>query len=205
MKLIEQHMTEVMRCVSSLHELLREWAVGRVDLLPAFNAVKAYEKAADDTRRQTARLLAGGSEMDAVERSFMLRLMGRVDRIADWALEASRSLLLLKSPEVPSGIKETILRFGPMLESIAEATFRAVKLLRQNPLGALEAVDTVEKLEEEVDDLYAESRGRILELAAGHPAPVVVLLFEIVTALENVADACEDACDIVRELVVRLA
>ena len=205
LKLIEQHMVEVLRCVSSLHELLREWAGGRVDLLPAFNAVRVHERSADDTRRETARLLAGGSEVDAVERTFLLRLMGRVDRIADWALEAARILAVLNGHEIPYGVREVFLKFGPRLETIAEATSKAIKLLRQNPLEALNAADGVERLEEEIDSLYAESRGRLLELAADLSAPVVVLLFDALNALENAADACEDSCDVVREVVVRLA
>lgn len=205
LKLIEWHMVEVLRCVSSLQELLREWAGGRTDFLPAFNAVKVHERAADNARRETARLLAGGSEIDAVERTFLLRLMGRVDRIADWALEAARVLVVLKSYEIPYSVRELFLNFGSKLEAIAEATCNAIKLLRQNPLEALNAADEVERFEEEIDVFYAESRGRLLELAAGLPAPVVVLLFDALNALENAADACEDSCDIVREVVVRLA
>jgi len=205
LRLIERHMLEVLRCVSSLHELLREWAGGRADLLPAYNAVKVHERAADEVRRETARLLAGGSEIDAVERTFLLRLMGRVDRIADWAHEAARILAVLNGRDIPHGVKGEFLKFGPKLEAVAEATSKAVKLLRQSPLEALEAADEVERLEEEVDNLYAESRGRLLELASGLPAPVVVLLFEALNALENAADACEDSCDIVRELAVRLS
>lgn len=107
--------------------------------------------------------------------------------------------------DIPHGVKEEFLKFGPKLEAVAEATSKAVKLLRQSPLEALKAADEVERLEEEVDNLYAESRGRLLELASGLPAPVVVLLFEALNALENAADACEDSCDIVRELAVRLS
>ncbi len=205
LKMVEQHMLEVLRCVNSLHELLREWAGGRADLLPAYNAVKVHEGVADKVRRETARLLAGGGEGDAVERTFLLRLMGRVDRVADWALEAARILAVLNGREIPHGIRETFLRFGPKLEAIAEAAYKAIKMLRQSPLEALDAADEVERLEEEIDNLYAESRGCLLELAAGLPAPTVVLLFEALNALENAADACEDTCDIVRELVVRLS
>jgi uncharacterized protein Yka (UPF0111/DUF47 family) len=102
-------------------------------------------------------------------------------------------------------VREVFLKFGPRLETIAEATSKAIRLLRQNPLEALNAADDVERLEEEIDSLYAESRGRLLELAADLSAPVVVLLFDALNALENAADACEDSCDVVREVVVRLA
>ncbi len=202
---MEAHITEVVNCVRALQEFIRSWREGDPDLAVRFNAVKAFEKSADNLRNATARLLAGGGESDAVERTFLLRLMGRIDRIADWALEAARIILILSSHEVPGSVRETLASMSSKLGAIVEATSSAVKYLREEPLAALTAADAVEKLEEDIDALYAECRARLMAEAAQLPAPVVVMLFNALDSLERVADACEDACDIVREVVVRLS
>lgn len=201
---MEAHMREVMNCVKALQELINSWKSGAIDLASRYNAVKAFEKAADNIRNSTARLLAGGSTGDAVERTFLLRLMGRIDRIADWSLEAARAIMILSSHEVPSGVRDIYVTMASKLGAIVEATFGAVKYLREEPLAALTAADTVEKLEEDIDHIYAECRALLVSKTTELPAPVVVMLFSALDALEHVADACEDACDIVREVVVRM-
>ena len=202
---MEAHMAEVVNCVKALQDLIKSWREGAVDLPVRYNAVKAFEKSADNLRNATARLLAGGGAGDAVERTFLLRLMGRIDRIADWALEAARIVLILSSHEVPARVRDIYLSMSSKLGAIVEATSGAVKYLREEPLAALSAADTVEKLEEDIDGLYAECRARLMEVAADMPAPVVVMLFSALDSLERVADACEDTCDIVREVVVRMS
>lgn len=205
LKLLEQHMVEVLRCVKELRKLLETWTNEGGNLEAGYNSVKGFEKAADVIRRQTARLLAGGGEMDAVERTFLLRLMGRLDRIADWSLETARILLILGRFDIPTEIRKLYLSMGLKLESIAEKTFDAVRLLHTVPLKALDAADEVEKLEEEIDMAHAEDRGHLSTLTSSLPASIVVLLYEALNALENAADSCEDSCDVVREVVVRLS
>lgn len=198
-------MDEVLRCVKELRKLLETWTKEEDNFEAGYNSVKGFEKAADVIRRQTARLLAGGGEMDAVERTFLLRLMGRLDRIADWSLEAARILLILGQFDIPKDVRKLYMSMGLRLESIAEKTFEAVRLLHTTPLKALDTADEVEKLEEEIDAIYAEDRGHLSTLTSSLPASIVVLLYEALNALENAADSCEDSCDIVREVVVRLS
>jgi uncharacterized protein Yka (UPF0111/DUF47 family) len=68
---------------------------------------------------------------------------------------------------------------------------------------ALDAADKVERLEEEVDDLYRKGRGLLSEISG--PALTVgqiILLAEFMAAIENVADRCEDVCDQARVIAV---
>ena len=205
LNLIGRHMNEVKMVVAALERFVKLWAEGGGGLERAFDEVKLFEKNADNLRRETARLLAGGSELGAVERTLLLRLMGRVDRIADWALEAARVLLVLSNSDVPKNIREVYLDVSSKLVEATERTLAAVKLLHAAPLRALETADEVEALEEEIDVIYAKGREKLLALSEGLPAPLVVLLYDALNALENAADACEDTCDILREVVVRLA
>ncbi|MEM1508939.1 MAG: DUF47 family protein [Thermofilaceae archaeon] len=205
LRLLEQHMDEVLRCVKELRKLLEAWMKEKDNFEAGYNSVKSFEKAADVIRRQTARLLAGGGEMDAVERTFLLRLMGRLDRIADWSLEAARILLILGRFDIPIDVRKLYMSMGLRLESITEKTFEAVRLLHTTPLKALDTADEVEKLEEEIDAIYAEDREYLSTSTPSLPASIVVLLYEALNALENAADSCEDSCDIVREVVVRLS
>ena len=66
----------------------------------------------------------------------------------------------------------------------------------------MQAADEVERLEENVDDLFEKSRqllGRELNLSVG-PA---ILINELYEAIEMVADWCEDACDQIRVIIIR--
>jgi uncharacterized protein Yka (UPF0111/DUF47 family) len=70
------------------------------------------------------------------------------------------------------------------------------------PGEALQAADDVEREEEKVDDLH--EKARILLVKEDLPkAGIVVLISQLFDALEMIADACEDACDQVRIIMVR--
>ncbi len=70
------------------------------------------------------------------------------------------------------------------------------------PSEALQAADLVERLEEKVDDLHEKARALLAREDLPH-AGVVVLISQLLDALEMIADACEDACDQVRIIMVR--
>jgi len=204
LNLIERHMEEVMRTVKLLNDFTVSWSEDG-DLSVLYSNVKSAEKAADSIRRETAKLLAGGTQLGSVERTLLLRLMGRVDRIADWALEAARILTIIPTGSVPASLRTIYAKMAERLIPITRETLESIRLLHRDPLKALERADAVENLEEEIDSLYSEKRAQLLKEATQLAPPLVVLLYEALDALENAADACEDACDILREVVVRLA
>ena len=70
------------------------------------------------------------------------------------------------------------------------------------PGEALQAADDVEREEEKVDDLHEKARKLLVEEDLPK-AGIVLLISQLFDALEMIADACEDACDQVRIIMVR--
>ena len=205
MENLEKHMLAVEETINSTYLMVEAWADGKIEEADRFfKSAKSAEKNADNLRRLTARLLSSGSGEDALERTFLLRLMGRIDRIADWAVEFGRTLEVVKTEEVPDDVKEVFREFVMRLVEIATKTLEMMRSLKENANKSLKLADEVESLEEEIDAYYAESRRRILESMRGRDAPTVYLIYKALAALENSADACEDSSDVVREIIVRL-
>ena len=193
---------ETVRC---LNKMIEAWAGGRaaeVDRL--YDATKKAEKNADNIRRETARLLSGGGGAEALERTLLLRLMGRIDKIADWAVEGARILNILREEKAPREVIEVFVNFSERLIKITERTSEMIRALSRDRLRAFTIADEVENMEEDIDALYAEAREKLLKNMGGLAPAAVVLFYDALDALENSADACEDSSDILREIVVRL-
>jgi uncharacterized protein Yka (UPF0111/DUF47 family) len=70
------------------------------------------------------------------------------------------------------------------------------------PEEALQAADEVEREEEKVDDLHEKVR-KLLGKEDFPRAGIAILASQLLEAIEMIADACEDACDQVRVIMVR--
>ncbi|RLE59866.1 MAG: hypothetical protein DRJ35_04750 [Thermoprotei archaeon] len=202
---MEKHMTAVEDTINSVYMMVRAWKDGKIDETNRFfHSAKSSEKNADNLRRETARILSGGSGEDALERTFLLRLMGRIDRIADWAVEFARILEIIKYSDVPEEAKNVLYEFTLKLVEISSKTFEMIKKLRESSHEALRLADEVEGLEEDIDAYFAEARRKMVKSLKGYDPPIVYLIYMSLEALENSSDACEDSSDIVREIIVRL-
>ena len=202
---MRSHMLMVEETVRCLNRMIEAWAEGRaaeVDRL--YDATKKAEKNADNIRRETARLLSGGGGAEALERTLLLRLMGRIDKIADWAVESARILNILREEKAPREVIEVFVDFSESLIKITERTSEMIRALSRDRLRAFAIADEVENMEENIDALYAEARKKLLKNMEGLGPAAVVLFYDALDALENSADACEDSSDILREIVVRL-
>jgi uncharacterized protein Yka (UPF0111/DUF47 family) len=68
----------------------------------------------------------------------------------------------------------------------------------------LDAADSVERLEEEMDSLYQKGRG-ILAKLTNVDVGQAILLSQFFDAMETITDRCEDACDEIRVIIVSIA
>ena len=131
--------------------------------------------------------------------------MKRLDMIADWSREATRILEALPLEKAPKKVLEECLKMAHGAKECAHAVRRAVDRLMKDPGEALREADAVERLEEEVDELYMEARKVFARLDPGKiSTPVLILLRDLLDAVENVADWCENSCDQIRIISVVL-
>ncbi len=163
--------------------------------------VASSEKEADALRRKVMDEVSQG-ELPPMDRVDLMDLVKRVDMVADWSRESTRILGAIPMADLPSSIKD---EFTEMIRSVKECVLslqKCVNKMMTTSEEALQAADNVERQEEKVDDLHEKAR-ILLGKEDLQKAGVVVLISQLFDALEMIADACEDACDQVRVIMVR--
>jgi predicted phosphate transport protein (TIGR00153 family) len=163
--------------------------------------VSSSEREADAMRRKVMDEVSKG-ELSPADRADLMDLIKRVDMIADWSRESTRVLGAIPMEHVPDSIKN---EFVEMVKSVKQCTVslqKCVNKMMTKPDEALQAADAVEREEEKVDDIHEEAR-KLLGKEDLPKAGVAVLISQLFEAIEMIADACEDACDQVRIIMVR--
>ncbi|MGQ9506662.1 MAG: DUF47 domain-containing protein [Candidatus Bathycorpusculaceae bacterium] len=159
------------------------------------------EREADKLRRKVMDEISKG-ELPPNDRVDLIDLVKRVDMVADWSRESTRVLAAIPMMHVPNSIKK---QFIEMVKGAKECTVslqKCVNKMMTKPEEALQAADAVEREEEKVDDIHEEAR-TLLGKEEIPRAGIAVLISQLFEAIEMIADACEDACDQVRIIMVR--
>jgi len=188
---------ELVTCVNSA-------AAGRRDdLESAFTRLHQLEREGDSLRRLIITELARGSLPVDERRSFM-RLARQIDDVADWCLEAGRIARQSPLNKLPEDLRQTALEMCKVIKDCVSSVQQCIDLLTDKKVQeALDSADKVERLEEEVDDLYRKARGLLSEISGPElTVGQVVLIAEFMDAIENIADRCEDVCDQARVIAV---
>ena len=203
--LMKKHLANAVSAVEDLERALNAAMEGDEKLVIAsIRRVDEAEKEADRLRRAIMDELAS-EVVPPAGREDLMHLVKRVDMIADWSREATRILEALPLKDVPKEVLEECLKMARGARECAHAVRRAVDKLLVNPGEALKEADIVERLEEDVDALYMEARKVFARLAPECPkTPVLILLRDLMDAIENVADWCENSCDQIRVISVVL-
>ncbi len=164
--------------------------------------VESSEKEADMLRRKVMDEISKG-ELPPTDRVDLMDLVKRIDMVADWSRESTRVLSAFAMDQyVPESIKDQSMEMVREVRVCTASLQRCVNKMMTKPEEALQAADEVEREEERVDDLYEKSR-ILLGKESLPKAGVAILISQLFEALEMTADACEDACDQVRVIMVR--
>ena len=163
--------------------------------------VEKTENEADGLRRRVMDEVSKG-ELAPSDRVDLMDLIKRVDMVADWSRESTRVLGAIPMEQVPGSVKDEFIK---MVRGVKQCTFslqKCVNKMMTKHEEALQAADEVEREEEKVDEIHEEAR-KLLGKEELPRAGVAVLISQLFEALEMIADACEDACDQVRVILVR--
>ena len=163
-----------------------------------------FEGEADGMRRKLIEELARG-ELDARDREDLAHLTRRTDIIADWANRAAWNLrsFLDINLEIHPGLWNLFTAIGERLVTQVRALRDSMIKLASDPVAALESELDVERYEREVDDLYSQAKMAIYKHARNLDPPSFMFLRDFLRDLEQVADFCEDAGDLVRSVAIR--
>jgi len=199
---MQQHLATTMSAVENLENAVKASVSGNEEKTKALiNRVISAEKEADRLRRTVMIELAGG-ELPSTDREDLMHLMKRVDMVADWCRESTRILNATPMQDVSENLKKAAVQMVEGVRECATALRKSINSMAEKPEEALKAADEVERLEEKVDDIFENSR-RLLAQEEKLKIGIAILMNELFEAIEMAADACEDACDQVRIIVVR--
>jgi len=199
---MQRHLATIMSAVEDLEKALKASITNNEkETKAAIDRVISAEKEADRLRRVVMTDLSDG-ELPPTDREDLMHLIKRIDMVADWSRESTRVLSATPMKDVPDNLKKSAVE---MIEGVRECTValrKCINTMAEKPEEALKSADEVERLEEKVDDLFESSR-RLLAKEEKIKVGAAILMNELFDAIENAADACEDACDQVRIIIVR--
>lgn len=202
LKMIQRHLAITMTIVEDLEKAIKAAVRNdREEMKKCVIRVANGEKEADKLRRKVMDELSRGT-LPPIDREDLMHLTKRVDMVADWSRESTRLLDAVPMDKVSDNLKKSGVK---MVEGIRECTIalrKCINSIMTEPQAALQAADEVERKEENVDELHGKARRLLVKERQIEPG-VVVLLHELFESLEMIADACENACDQIRVIIVR--
>jgi predicted phosphate transport protein (TIGR00153 family) len=171
-----------------------------------FHLLEQREHEADVLRGQIIEELARG-ELPIDDRVNLMRLGRQLDWITDWAHEGARILVMFDLSKMPKQIQDVLVEMSSTTnEATVHVTDTVQKLMDGDLDASLKAADQVERLEEKVDGLHQKARGILKDIETdGIHVGSIILLSQLLEAVENTADRCEDACDQARVMAVTLS
>lgn len=157
------------------------------------------EEEADEMRRAISDQLVAG-QMVPIDSQDYLRLIFQIDVVADLGKTAAQ-ILELRRIDVPPDLGEDLISMTEAVIQTVERSREAAFQLRPDLLQALKIAQEAELCEERVDDLHFAIKRKILNMNL--ELADFIQLYELITVLENTADAAEDVADQIRLLAVK--
>jgi len=211
LKGVDERLREHIRLVCEATNLLSDLIAGCKDKNWAIvsrvaEKVAMVEREADDVKRKVEVGLYSGIIFVGLKEDF-LRLAEAVDDIADKAKDAARVLatreptkeevgiLFECSPDITKMIAGTI--------SIVERLRDAIAMVDRDAKGALKIAHEVEKMEESLDD----QKLKLIKHLTANEGMLSTLTYlqmrDFIFQLDMVADAAEEASDVLTSMIVK--
>ncbi len=197
--MVVDHASKVIRAVESFASMVSSYSRGVRDE-DDFRLVKEYERQADEVRVAIDRQL-WLSSLSGQDKADFARLVGRVDRIASFALGASRRLRTLDPEDIPPRIRELMGEMAKVSRWISNRLFRAIEVMREDIESSLEIVSEIDALESVFDELHQQAMEELLHVEM-HVVKLMNLR-DFVELFENMIDAVEDASDVLRVIAFK--
>ncbi len=196
------HMSKINEVAKATKELMVALKEGSKEhVMEAFDKVNRLEREADDIKREAFRELSEGF-IHPVDREELIRLILTGDDIAAYAKSASRRATMADPRDLDPEIKELAVTMISRIIKATELLKEAISLMSREPKKALELADEVERIEEEIDEIRADALAKVFEFCDTSKPSACLISKEIIDALENSSDKCEDVADVVRSIAV---
>ena len=203
LEMTHRHLDLTTQAVRELYEMVSSVGEDPAAKKGFYESISRKEMEADQIRRDMVTELSQ-RDLYPTERDDLMELVRAVDWIADWSREAGRILVIIPFEKLPEEFRKSIENMCRENYSCVKVLGECIHMLSMNPRKALELADQVEMFEEDVDELYSESRRQLAEVGdVGMTRGAMILLNEFMDAVETVADWCENTADIARAIAIR--
>lgn len=199
----KDHLEKVRETVHRLRDLVRAVMSGENDkVMPLYEAATAAEHEADIIRRRMLERLSEGLFLPP-DREDLVHFTERMDDIADYATAAARLLILIDDEQLPEPLRESLLREADLLTQAVDTLGEALGHLHRGEMKeALDRCTEVEELEQAADREKAKLLRHIFKELHLEPR-LLLLVHDLIEALENTADMTEDTADQIRIIAVK--
>ncbi|MFQ5910564.1 MAG: DUF47 domain-containing protein [Thermoplasmata archaeon] len=195
MRQTREHAKKVEDALVELDKAIAAMIAGKKDqAMEAIKRLDINETAADSMEDDIFEEISKG-DMNPSARGDMMQLIRRVDSAANWAKAGSRNLEILIDarvyirPRLWMNFKEVT----KLIVDCGRALRQSLEALGVNDARVLRGRKEVDRFEKQVDRLYYDLKKDMLK-AVDDPKAVIVLN-EFLTALENAADSCAAAAE----------
>jgi len=202
-----EHCSKVSGVVERLVSLLKAIEEGRLESAPSiFNEVMVTERGADEMKRSLIYDLSRATLLP-LDRDYVMRLVLRLDDVADYSKAAARRLLIALKIGVhfDKDYVAKLLEITLKLRDAMSLVDRALREVVSSPQKALSVADSIERIEEEVDDIRTSLLEYVFSKCNEKGPTWCALAKEIVDEVENSMDRCEEVADMIRYISVSLA
>ena len=199
---VDSHLDTVVRCVSALIEAIPEIAAGdKRRTADARSEVFRLERDADLIARDLEQRLSRRS-LNRVDREDLIRLVFHFEAIADHAEAAADELHRVSFERMEQPIKARFLVFVDLVGQTASKLHETGRQFENSNEAVVGLGDEVSQLENHTD----EERRRLMDVISSEPPSLSLPEFfsfnRLISALENIADSCEDAANTLRIIAI---
>ena len=206
-ELIVEHSGKALQTADAFQDMAEAALAGDQRVMEAaFERGSLREREADVLRRKTEEELAKG-ELAPEERGYLMRLARQIDEIANYARGASRILSFVPVNNFDEPMRKEVRKMCSKTKECVASVDACIRSFTDGDVaGAVRAAGKVEELEEQCDELHMSSRRTLL---GSHyrsvDARTIVFSSELLEAIEETSDRCEDVSDQIRVLIVYIS
>ena len=202
MKLSKNHLSKVMDLTKAFRKYLEAYVSNDSEgMKKRFEEIFNLERSADDEKEKIISEVSKGP-FHPMDREDLMRLILTMDDIAANLKSAARKLLYSDPKEVPEDVKNDLLKLSDMMITIVQRLEEALDALTRGSKDTLKFADSVERMEEEIDDFRSELIAKILKWGdESQKISSLLMLKEAVENVENASDRAEDVADVIRGIV----
>ncbi|HEY5596130.1 MAG TPA: DUF47 family protein [Candidatus Bipolaricaulota bacterium] len=197
--LVQRHLSLVVSTLKAFEEALTAYLNQAPEAQALARKVHEHESRADDVRREVIQELLQGALMGTY-RADVLRLVERLDRLANTADTLARTILL-QSIRIPAPLKPQLLAIADKTMLLLQQLESAIRMMFEKMAEVMQHTHRVEKLEGEIDRIEQEAIRQLFAMDLDLAQKLWVRDF--ITQLAQVSDLGEDLSDLIEIIVAR--